>query len=182
MLLICMQNSSENEVMVMPPLVSAVEEPNSSCEEAIPSACALISAAEKSVSEKGEATLISPAQASASEESTSSVANEVSSDRKLETRSITFDIDSSAPTNNKTECHHDIDREPHENGSAAKLEDTADQPLSNNLQRGNGESSFSTLGSVTGLISYSGPIAYSGNLSLRSDSSTTSTRSFAFPM
>lgn len=44
-----------------------------------------------------------------------------------------------------------------------------------------GETSFSMAGPVSGLITYSGPIAYSGSLSLRSDS-TTSTRSFAFPM
>lgn len=45
-----------------------------------------------------------------------------------------------------------------------------------------GESSFSVAGPVSGLITYSGPIAFSGSISLRSDSSTTSTRSFAFPM
>lgn len=44
-----------------------------------------------------------------------------------------------------------------------------------------GETSFSMAGPVSGLITYSGQIAYSGSLSLRSDS-TTSTRSFAFPM
>ncbi|XVF85753.1 hypothetical protein PTKIN_Ptkin17bG0142600 [Pterospermum kingtungense] len=177
------QNTSENEPMVTPPLVSAVEESNNSSEEAIIlSAPALISAAEESVSGKGEVTLISPAQASASEESTSSLVNEVSSDCKPETGSITFDLDSSAPTSNKAECHQDLDHEPHETGSTPKLEDTADQPLLNNLQRGNGESSFSASGPVTGLISYSGPIAYSGSLSHRSDSSTTSTRSFAFPI
>ncbi|XWS23050.1 hypothetical protein CRYUN_Cryun29cG0088400 [Craigia yunnanensis] len=177
------QNSSEKEVMVMPPLVSAVEESNTSSEEAILSAPALGSAAEESDSGKGEATLISPAQASASEESTScSLVNEVSYDSKLEPGSITFDFDSSAPTSSKDECHRNLDCEPLETGSTPKLVDTADQPFSNNLQRGNGESSFSASGPVTGLISYSGPIAYSGNLSLRSDSSTTSTRSFAFPI
>lgn len=45
-----------------------------------------------------------------------------------------------------------------------------------------GESSFSMAGPVSSLITYSGPGAYSGSLSLRSDGSTTSTRSFAFPM
>ncbi|XP_022733309.1 kinesin-related protein 8-like [Durio zibethinus] len=177
------QNSSEKEVMVTPPLVSAAEESYNSSEEAILSAPALVSAAEESDSGKGEATLISPAQASASEESTScSLVNEVSSDSKLETGSITVDYDSSAPTSSKDECPHNLDHGPLETGSTPKLEDTADQPFSNNLQRGNGESSFSASGPVTGLISYSGPIAYSGSLSLRSDSSTTSTRSFAFPI
>ncbi|KAL1317677.1 uncharacterized protein LOC107643726 isoform X1 [Arachis ipaensis] len=45
-----------------------------------------------------------------------------------------------------------------------------------------GESSFSAVGPVSGRISYSGPVPYSGSISLRSDSSTTSTRSFAFPI
>ncbi|XP_022726215.1 uncharacterized protein LOC111282410 [Durio zibethinus] len=177
------QNSTEKEVMVAPTLVSEVEESKNSSEEAILSASALVSAAEESDSGKGEATQISAAQASASEESTSSsLVNEVSYDGKLETGSITFDFDSSAPTSSKDECLHNIDRKPLETGSTTKLEDTVDQPFSNNLQCGNGESSFSASGPVTGLISYSGPIAYSGSLSLRSDSSTTSTRSFAFPI
>ncbi|XAR55952.1 hypothetical protein NMG60_11036213 [Bertholletia excelsa] len=49
-------------------------------------------------------------------------------------------------------------------------------------QRCQGESSFSMAGPLSGLITYSGRIAYSGSISLRSDSSTTSTRSFAFPV
>ncbi|KAL3501542.1 hypothetical protein ACH5RR_035991, partial [Cinchona calisaya] len=59
-------------------------------------------------------------------------------------------------------------------------QDVADH--SSQVQRGDGESSFSSSGPLPGLITYSGPIAYSGNISLRSDSSTTSTRSFAFPI
>ncbi|XVF03123.1 hypothetical protein REPUB_Repub04eG0233800 [Reevesia pubescens] len=177
------QNSSEKEVMVTSPLVSAVEESNNSSEEAILSAPALVSATKETDSGKGEATLIAPVQAYASEESTiSRLVNEVSDDSKLESGSITFDFNSSAPTSSKDGCCHSLDREPLETGSTAKPDDTADQPFSNNLQRGNGESSFSASEPVTGLINYSGPIAYSGSLSLRSDSSTTSTRSFAFPI
>lgn len=41
-----------------------------------------------------------------------------------------------------------------------------------------GELSFS----AAGLITYAGPVAYTGSLSLRSDGSATSGRSFAFPM
>ncbi|GMJ04589.1 hypothetical protein HRI_004128100 [Hibiscus trionum] len=165
------ENPNKNEVIV----VSPVEESNNPSEEAILSTPALVSAAEETDNGKGEAMPISPAQASASEESTSSsLVKEVSDDNKLETRSITSDSGSSAPTTSKD------DREPLEARSAPK--DTADQPFSSYLQHGNGESSFSAAGPVTGLISYSGPIAYSGNLSHRSDSSTTSTRSFAFPI
>ncbi|XP_047342427.1 uncharacterized protein LOC124945939 [Impatiens glandulifera] len=47
------------------------------------------------------------------------------------------------------------------------------------LDISNGESSF---GPVSGLITYSGPISYAGSISIRSDSSTTSARSFAFPV
>lgn len=181
-----MQNSSEDEVMVtMPPLLSAVEEPNSSSRETlIYSAPVYISAAEESDSGKGETTQISAALASTSDKSTgNSLINEVSNDSKLETRSITVDFDSSELTSSKDECGNNLDHQPLETGSTPKLEDTADQPFSNNLQYGNGECSFSASGGpVTGLISYSGPIAHSGSLSLRSDSSTTSTRSFAFPM
>ncbi|KAM3269299.1 putative protein isoform X1 [Capsicum chacoense] len=46
-----------------------------------------------------------------------------------------------------------------------------------------GETSFSAAGGpVSGSITYSGPISYSGSISLRSESSTTSARSFAFPV
>lgn len=47
------------------------------------------------------------------------------------------------------------------------------------LDISNGESSS---GPVSGLITYSGPISYVGSISIRSDSSTTSARSFAFPV
>lgn len=48
-------------------------------------------------------------------------------------------------------------------------------PVVSQLQYEEGERSFSA-------VTYSGSIAYSGSLSLRSDGSTTSGRSFAFPM
>ncbi|KAK4263647.1 hypothetical protein QN277_029034 [Acacia crassicarpa] len=44
-----------------------------------------------------------------------------------------------------------------------------------------GETSFSAVGRVSSRITYLDPVPYSGSISLRSDSSTTSTRSFAFP-
>ncbi|MBA0711353.1 hypothetical protein Golax_010547, partial [Gossypium laxum] len=171
----CFQNSKEKEVMVMPPLVSADKESDNSCKETILSASAPVSVAEEMDSRKGEATMFSPV-------TSSSLVNEVSDDSKLAARNIAFGFDSSALTSSKDEGCHNLDREALETGHTPKLEDIADQPSSNNLQCGNGESSFSAAGLVTGLISYSGPIAYSGSLSHRSDSSTTSTRSFAFPI
>ncbi|CAH8387542.1 unnamed protein product [Eruca vesicaria subsp. sativa] len=49
---------------------------------------------------------------------------------------------------------------------------------------GFGETSFSAADavSISSHITYTGPIAYSGSLSVRSDASTTSGRSFAFPV
>ncbi|KAL4280965.1 hypothetical protein GQ457_03G011530 [Hibiscus cannabinus] len=177
----CFENSREKEVTVTLPLVSADKESNNSGKETIQSAAASGSVAEELDDEKGEATRFIPAQASASEESTcNGLVNEVSNDSNLAAQSIAFGSDSSAPTNSKDEGCPNLDCEPLETGGAPKL--TANLPFSTNLQHGNGESSFSAAGQVTGLLSYSGPIAYSGSLSLRSDSSTTSTRSFAFPI
>ncbi|MED6133132.1 hypothetical protein PIB30_025608 [Stylosanthes scabra] len=63
------------------------------------------------------------------------------------------------------------------------LEVVAENQVATSQDRyGLGESSFSVVGPVSGRISYSGPVTYSGSISLRSDSSTTSTRSFAFPV
>ncbi|XP_076891906.1 uncharacterized protein LOC143543481 [Bidens hawaiensis] len=47
---------------------------------------------------------------------------------------------------------------------------------------GEGESSFAVAGPTLGLVTYSGHIGFSGSTSNRSDGSTTSTRSFAFPI
>ncbi|KAF8117611.1 hypothetical protein N665_0009s0129 [Sinapis alba] len=52
------------------------------------------------------------------------------------------------------------------------------------ISGGFGETSFSAAEavSISGHITYTGPIAFSGSLSVRSDASTTSGRSFAFPV
>ncbi|KAI7725339.1 hypothetical protein M8C21_029687 [Ambrosia artemisiifolia] len=67
---------------------------------------------------------------------------------------------------------------------APKLQDMGSDngAMIRQVHRGEGESSFSVAGPVPEHITYSGPIAFSGSTSLRSDSSTTSTRSFAFPI
>ncbi|KAK1374498.1 hypothetical protein POM88_030691 [Heracleum sosnowskyi] len=54
--------------------------------------------------------------------------------------------------------------------------------INNQIKRGEGESSFSVAGPLSDVVPYSGNIPFSGSISLRSDSSTTSTRSFAFPV
>ncbi|XP_047962905.1 dentin sialophosphoprotein-like [Salvia hispanica] len=56
--------------------------------------------------------------------------------------------------------------------------DSGDVPVTNQLQHDMGETSFS----AASMIAYSGPIAFSGSLSHRSDGSTTSGKSFAFPV
>lgn len=53
--------------------------------------------------------------------------------------------------------------------------------LSKYQNGGQGESSFSGMRCLSSVINYSGPMA-SGSVSIRSESSTTSNRSFAFPM
>ncbi|KAI3729637.1 hypothetical protein L6452_18298 [Arctium lappa] len=63
-----------------------------------------------------------------------------------------------------------------ETQSAIKHQDVANQ-----MQYGQGEASFSMAGVISELITCSRPITFSGNISTRSDSSATSTRSFAFP-
>ncbi|KAI3730513.1 hypothetical protein L1987_61683 [Smallanthus sonchifolius] len=75
----------------------------------------------------------------------------------------------------------DVYTEPY---GAPKLQDLGSDNVANvNLvHRGEGESSFSVAGHVSEHIAYSGPMAFSGSTSLRSESSTTSTRSFAFPI
>ncbi|KAI3817122.1 hypothetical protein L1987_10911 [Smallanthus sonchifolius] len=67
---------------------------------------------------------------------------------------------------------------------APKLQDLGSDNVANvnMVHRGEGESSFSVAGHVSEHIAYSGPMAFSGSTSLRSESSTTSTRSFAFPI
>ncbi|KAL4363932.1 hypothetical protein GQ457_04G010660 [Hibiscus cannabinus] len=179
----CLENSRGKDVTVTPPFVSADKESNNSGKETILSAAATGSIAEELDSGKGEATRFCSGQVLASEESSSNgLVSEVCDDNKLAAQSIAFGSDSSVTMIIKDEGCHNRNREPPETGGTPKLQGTTDLPLSNDMQRGFGESSFSAAGQVTGLISYSGPIAYSGSLSLRSDSSTTSTRSFAFPI
>ncbi|XP_057493357.1 uncharacterized protein LOC130778879 isoform X2 [Actinidia eriantha] len=129
----------------------------------------------------------SPTAVSAPAESNrSNPVNNLSYNSKVECATITFDFNSSkSEASSRDKSTDDINHEQplkivneprHENGFSGSLE-----PI-NEVQYGQGESSFSVAGSVPGLITYSGSIPYSGSVSLRSDSSATSTRSFAFPV
>lgn len=96
---------------------------------------------------------------------------------KAERRSTPSDSNASAPASTSGEeilTNETRNKMKHDGVSDSQTERLADTF--------SGESSFSMAGPVSSLITYSGPIAYSGNLSLRSDGSTTSTRSFAFPV
>ncbi|KAL1216663.1 hypothetical protein V5N11_029385 [Cardamine amara subsp. amara] len=86
-------------------------------------------------------------------------------------------------------------QEPNKTCNEPEKPETENQLLQNHLVEnsleddklfpsGFGETSFSAAESISisGHITYSGPIAFSGSLSVRSDASTTSGRSFAFPI
>lgn len=164
--------------------VSASEESQNGCEETVLGDPALVSASEKAHDISEEASLASPDGVSAPSESTKiSSAEKLSYNSMVETGSITFDFDASAPGASGKEEHLQIgDSQRIETPGTSILEDAPRQSVSSQLYSGLGESSFSAAGSLPSLISYSGPVAYSGSISLRSDSSTTSTRSFAFPI
>lgn len=128
----------------------------------------------------------SPGMVSGVEGSNSSnTVNELSYNSRVESGSITFNFGSSTlAASKREETTQNVESEQptgapnmsgHEN-------DGVSGTVPSQVQHGRGESSFSMAGPLSGLITYSGPIPYSGSLSHRSDSSTTSTRSFAFPV
>lgn len=172
------------EILTGADFVSASEESQNGCGEAISGNPTLVSASEKAHDISEEASLASPDGVSALSESTKiSTAEKSSYNSMVETGSITFDFDASAPgARGKEEPLQIGDSQRIETPGMSRLEDAPRQSVSSQFHSGLGESSFSAAGSFPSLISYSGPVAYSGSISLRSDSSTTSTRSFAFPM
>ncbi|BAT99178.1 hypothetical protein VIGAN_10057400 [Vigna angularis var. angularis] len=133
---------------------------------------------EESKSTDEEAMLSSPSLAVADDESKKD-------NKPQENATFTRQVDPSAPADcGKEECS--------QTGTCrcAEIHHTTrpiewksdDQAVTSLIRHSLGESSFSAVGPVSGRISYSGPVPYSGSISLRSDSSTTSTRSFAFPI
>ncbi|XP_061351996.1 uncharacterized protein LOC133296970 [Gastrolobium bilobum] len=112
--------------------------------------------------------------------------DESNSDNMLpENGSCSSEFNPSAPTAcGKKECQQvgSCKCDETENTSKAVDVKSDDEAVTSHLRHSLGESSFSALGTVSSRISYSGPVPYSGSISLRSDSSTTSTRSFAFPV
>ncbi|KAL7181443.1 hypothetical protein ACSBR1_040350 [Camellia fascicularis] len=132
----------------------------------------------------------------AEESKKSNPINDLPYNSKVESSTITFDFKSSKPSasgrdespdddddddNDDVVVDHEQPRKinRHEDGILDSLA-VASEVVEN--VHGQGERSFSMAGPVLGLITYSGSIAFSGSVSLRSDSSATSTRSFAFPV
>ncbi|XP_076953400.1 uncharacterized protein LOC143627476 [Bidens hawaiensis] len=72
--------------------------------------------------------------------------------------------------------------EPATSSGAPKLQDAGPNNVAVVHHGGEGDSSFAVAGPTLGLVTYSGHIGFSGSTSSRSDSSTTSTQSFAFPI
>ncbi|KAE9605610.1 hypothetical protein Lal_00025557 [Lupinus albus] len=84
----------------------------------------------------------------------------------------------------KDECHQDGGckcKDTHDTSEPVD-EKLYDEVISRQIHNSLNEPSFSAVDHGSRHISYSGHVPYSGSISLRSDSSTTSTRSFAFPV
>lgn len=110
-------------------------------------------------------------------------------DSQVESLGISYSSDSSSPeTSGKEEDIEYTDRQ--RSGETLSMpiideekeENQTASRVSFSSQYGFGETSFSAVGPLSDPISYSGQIPFSGSVSYRSDSSTTSTRSFAFPV
>lgn len=120
------------------------------------------------------------------EPSKSSHINNLRHTGELESRIITSSVDSSkfAPSTKKDIHEFAIRQQLKPKNELIHDDGISDRSLviNNQIKRGEGESSFSVAGPLSDTLPYSGHIPFSGSISLRSDSSTTSTRSFAFPV
>lgn len=114
-------------------------------------------------------------------------ANSLSYNSKVESGTITFDFNSLKPAAiGRDVIPNDTDLESHVKIDSENKKDDGNSGsllVSRENQHNQGETSFSmATHPVSGLITHSGHIVNSGSVSNRSDSSTTSIRSFAFPM
>ncbi|KAL8157379.1 uncharacterized protein LOC141673661 isoform X2 [Apium graveolens] len=104
--------------------------------------------------------------------------NTTSSDNLLDNKVISSNVDpSKLALNARDEIHENaIGRQLKSEKKFIHDDEISDNRLviNDQIKRDQGESSFS--------VPYSGHVPFSGSISLRSDSSTTSTRSFAFPV
>lgn len=185
-----------NTILARTTGVHAVEESSNSSVDPKLATPVLVSSAEESNKGSLDEVVARPTMLHVAEESNKdNEVNNILYNSKVESGSITFDFDSLKPTaGSGEECLQNGVVEWYGIGKISKLESGVSYgpPVSKQHQHGQGEKSFSAVGqreesfsmvdTLSSLINYSGPIAYSGSLSLRSDSSTTSTRSFAFPV
>ncbi|XP_058112471.1 uncharacterized protein LOC131255698 [Magnolia sinica] len=139
----------------------------------------------RSQGESEEARLASSVAPSATEvPNNTNSAKDFPFDRTVESGSITFNFDSSSPVMSGRVVGRDssVYQQSGRSSNVPGLDDGLLDSLTGSsrsffIQHGLGESS-----SVSGPIAFSGPVAYSGSISLRSDSSTASAQSFAFPV
>lgn len=185
-----------NTILARTTGLHAVEESSNSSVDPKLATSVLVSSAEESNKGSLDEVVARPTMLHVAEESNKdNEVNNILYNSKVESGSITFDFDSLKPTaGSGEECLQNGVVEWYGIGKISKLESGVSYAptVSKQHQHGQGEKSFSAVGqreesfsmvdTLSSLINYSGPIAYSGSLSLRSDSSTTSTRSFAFPM
>ncbi|XP_024042063.1 uncharacterized protein LOC18045192 [Citrus clementina] len=132
------------EILTGADFVSASEESQNGCGEGISGNPTLVSASEKAHDKSEEASLASPDGVSALSESTKiSTAEKSSYNSMVETGSITFDFDASAPgASGKEEPLQIGDSQRIETPGMSRLEDAPRQSVSSQFHSGLGESSL----------------------------------------
>ncbi|KAJ8774687.1 hypothetical protein K2173_017133 [Erythroxylum novogranatense] len=174
--------SSQEAFLTAPPFDITSDKSNLSQEKPVLDP-ALRSTTDLSIKYCDDAKLESNALNYVPEESTSRAVNELPYNSHSRIGSMTYDFGSSPHrASSDNGCLQNVDCDHPEIGNSSRLEYSNATPVSSRFQYSPGESSFSSAVPPSGLITYSGPIVAAGNLSVRSDSSATSTRSFAFPV
>ncbi|KAH9614178.1 hypothetical protein KSS87_001308 [Heliosperma pusillum] len=142
-----------------------------------------IASNEQSVYEETTSSL-SPEISALEKSSDIGLANVFSYNSKVESGSIVLDFNSITPQEKeeeKTSEQIETIEKPPEAQSMSRI-DGEPQTDSGTENRVHGETSFSAVMAPPAAITYMGPFAHTGNISLRSESSAGSTRSFAFPV
>ncbi|KAK9707133.1 hypothetical protein RND81_07G174500 [Saponaria officinalis] len=127
---------------------------------------------------------LSPDLSASQESSDSGVANVLSYNSKVESGSIILDFNSATAKEKEEEKvseHIETVAKPPEAQSMSRIDEgrVTDSSTDNRVH---GETSFSAATAPPSSITYMGPFSHTGNISLRSESSAGSTRSFAFPV
>ncbi|GAB4829011.1 hypothetical protein Ancab_018668 [Ancistrocladus abbreviatus] len=113
----------------------------------------------------------------------SSDTNGLSYNSKVESGTIAFSFNSSDTGKEEEKTQNAECEKPPQSQTMTRQQGSFSGNMNSSLdQRVHEESSFPAGVTPPSLITYSGPIAYSGSISLRSESSAGSARSFAFPV